>query len=793
MTIIYLGIAWLVGIGIATVADLPVWPWLAAALTGLVLALILRRQPASRLWLFALSALFLGAARYTAAVPHFGPEHVAYFNGQELVLTGLIAAEPQGYDRILNLRLEAESIIEPDGSNRPVEGEVLVATSPFQSIPYGARLRLSGRLETPPEDADFSYREYLAHQGIHSQMNRPQIELLAEGQGSAVYSSILTLKERAKETIQRLLPDPQAALLTGILLGDDNGLPPELDEQFRVTGMSHIIAISGFNIAILTGVLLAASRPIFGHKRSAWFVLAGIALYTILVGADAAVVRAAIMGALFVIAARLLGRPTFAPAGLFAAAIAMTLADPYILWNIGFQLSFAATLGLMLYVGPWSRWAETRFRRFADPETANRLTRTLSEIVLATLAAMLLTLPIIAYHFGQLSLVSPLANLFILPAQPGVMIWGGVATLAGMVAPAVGQLFAWVAWLFLTWTIGLVRLFAGFPLASVPISISPLAIVALFASILGLTWYVRQTPERRSDLLEGLGTNLPRRAILGVIAIVAVLTVAWALSQPDGKLHVSFLDVGQGDATFIQTPTGRQILIDGGALPSVINDHLGRQIPFWDRDIDIIVATHPDVDHVAGLPGVFDGYLVGRLITNGQEAEEQSYQALLTAASENETPIHPATAGEVIAIGDGVQLEILNSSDRRPAAKDRSDNDNSVAIRLLYDDFSLLLTGDAGETAEREMLSEGRPLAALVYQAGHHGSRTSSTAAFLEAVQPQYVIVSAGEDNRFGHPHEEMLQRAADVGAAVLRTDKLGTIEVISDGKVMWWESRIQD
>jgi competence protein ComEC len=791
MTIIYLGIAWLFGIGIAAVAELPLWPWLTAAILSFVSAIILRRQPASRLWLLALSALFLGAARYTAAVPQIGPEHVAYYNGQEVVITGLVAAEPDLHDRILNLRLESESIVLSEGESRPVEGPVLVATSPFRSIPYGARLRLAGRLEAPPEDAGFSYREHLARQGIHSQMNRPQIDVLAEGGGSAIYSRILALKERAKGTIQRLLPDPQAALLTGILLGDDNGLPPELDEQFRATGMTHIIAISGFNIAILTGILLAASRPLFGHKRSAWFVLGGIALYTILVGADAAVVRAAIMGGLFVIAARLLGRPTFAPAGLFAAAIAMTLVDPFILWNVGFQLSFAATLGLMLYVGPWSRWTETRFRRIADPETANKLTRTLSEILLATLAAMLLTLPIMAYHFGQLSLVSPLANLFILPAQPGVMIWGGLATLTGMVVPAVGQLFAWVAWLFLTWTIGLVRFFASLPLASVPISISPLAIVALFAFILGVTWFVRQSSERRSELLERLSYNLPGRAALAGIAIVAILVVAWGLSQPDGKLHVSFLDVGQGDATFIRTPSGRQILIDGGVLPSVINDHLGRQIPFWDRDIDIVVATHPDADHVAALPGVFDRYRVGRLITNGQEAEEQSYRALLAAAAANEVPIHPATAGEVIAIGDGVRLEILNPSSPQPLAPDPlSDNDNSVAIRLLYGDFSLLLTGDAGETSEQEMLSAGRPLASLVYHAGHHGARTSNTAAFVEAVRPKYMVVSAGEGNRFGHPHEEVLQRAADVGAAVLRTDALGTIEVISDGRALWWEAR---
>jgi competence protein ComEC len=410
---------------------------------------------------------------------------------------------------------------------------------------------------------------------------------------------------------------------------------------------------------------------------------------------------------------------------------------------------------------------------------------------------MLFTLPIILFYFGQLSLVSPVANLFVLPAQPGVMIWGGLATLTGLVFPPLGRLLAWVAWLFLSWTIGLVRFFANAPFAAVPISISPAGIVALYALIFGLTWFVRQSPERRSGLMAGFGQKLPQRAAFAGLAIVALLAVAWALSQPDGKLHISFLDVGQGDATLIQTPSGRYILIDGGLYPSVLNDHLGREIPFWNRDIDLVIATHPDEDHVAGLPGVLERYDVGLLLTNGQVAQEESYQALMDIATENAVPIHQAQAGETIELGDGVRLEILNpSSDpsstklSRPATSDQHDNDLSVALRLVYGDFSMLLTGDAGEAAEREMLASGRPLSAIVYKAGHHGARSSSSVSFLGAVLPRYVIVSAGEGNNYGHPHEEVLERAADVGAAVLRTDELGTIEVITDGEQMWWEAR---
>jgi competence protein ComEC len=359
-----------------------------------------------------------------------------------------------------------------------------------------------------------------------------------------------------------------------------------------------------------------------------------------------------------------------------------------------------------------------------------------------------------------------------------------------MVFPALGRILAWAAWPFLTYTISRARFFSSLPMASIPVTLSAAGIVAIYILIFGLTWLGWKGRDGRARVLGRVRGEVVRRIALTLSAIAAVVAVSWATSQPDGKLHVSFLDVGQGDATLIQTPSGRQILIDGGLYPSVLNDHLGREIPFWDRSVDLVIATHPDEDHVAGLPGILERYGVGELITNGQMVDDESFQALLDLATENAIPIHHARVGEAIEFGDGVRLEILNAPDpRSPVPDPQLDNELSVAVRLIYGDFSMLLTGDAGEAAEREMLTLGRPLAALVYKAGHHGARSSSGMEFLKAVNPQYVVISAGEGNNYGHPHEEVLERVAEMGAAVLRTDELGTIEVISDGKQMWWKS----
>jgi competence protein ComEC len=326
--------------------------------------------------------------------------------------------------------------------------------------------------------------------------------------------------------------------------------------------------------------LLALARPWFGPQRSGWIALGGIASYAILVGGEAAVVRAAIMAGTFILAARLLGRPTFAPAGLFTAGLLMTLADPNILWDAGFQLSFAATLGLMLYAEPLARFTEGRLVSLTDAERARRLTRALADVVLATLAASLLTLPLIMATFGQLSLISPLANLLVLPAQPAVMLWGRLATVAGLIAPALGQPLAWVAWLFLTYTIELVAFLGRLPWAAVPVSVPPAAIVALYALTLGVTWLALRRPERAAATAAAIGQRLPERAVLVAGLLVAALAVAAALTRPDGRLHVAFLDVGQGDATLIETPGGRQILIDGGRYPAALSSLVGERLPF---------------------------------------------------------------------------------------------------------------------------------------------------------------------------------------------------------------------
>lgn len=788
MTIIYLTAAWFLGIWLSRALAFEPATWWSATAVALLATLLLHRQPQARLVLACVVALGLGAARYQAALPPIDEHHLASYNERDGVrVTAVVVEEPDVRDQATNLRLRAETIVLDDGRVLTVQGLLLANVPRYPAIAYGTRLQLDGRLETPPENPAFSYRDYLARQGVYSTMSRPRLTVLEEGQGHPFYHTLLAFKERAQATVNRSLPDPHGGVLSAVLLGARGDLPPSLLADFRTTGLSHLIVVSGFHVSLLVASLAAAVTPLLGRRRATWVTLAGLALYTILVGAGPSVQRAAVMGGVYLFAARFLGRPTFAPAALVTAALIMSLWNPLIMWEVGFQLSFSATLGIMLYAERLQQAAWRWLARRSDAETANRISRPFLEILIVSLSAQVLTLPLVAAQFGQISLVALPANLLVLPAQPALLTLGGLATLVGMAWPAAGQLLAWTTWLFIHYTLEVVRALATVSGAAVPVYVSGGGSAALYAAILGATWYLWQGQEARQNLHQGLAGRLTPRLALAGSGLAAALALAWGFSQPDGTLRVTFLDVGQGEAVFIQTPHGRQVLVDGGAYPTVLYEQLGRQMPFWDRQIDLLVATQPDPAYTAALPGLFRRYRVDRLLLDGVPAGLATAEELVAAANVAGVPLHYALAGETILLDEGVRLELLHP-DGRSEVSDR--RDNSIVLRLVYGDFSLLLTGAAGQAVEEWLLQQGRPLRSLVLKAGRSGANQATGEAFLSAVQPRIVVVSAGRDNRRSDLHPDLLQRIAAGGASLLRTDELGAITVISDGRTMWWQAR---
>jgi competence protein ComEC len=792
----YAGIAWLIGIWLGSLLALPLYAWLGLVATVVGTALVtrvaeIRPSYQVRLALVCVAVLALGAVRRVLAEPHFDTTSLATYNDRGWVtLTGVVAGEPDVRDTHVAYKVDALQLDTGTAESEPlaIHGAAQVRGPRYPVYRYGDRVQVSGLLETPPVDEDFSYRDYLARRNVYSYVPHAQIERLESGGGSGWKRTMLAWKDRARATIARILPEPEASLLTGILLGVETGIPRDLMDDFNATGTSHVIAISGFNITIVVGLLMATlGRLVRNRWTAAGIALLGVALYTVLVGADAAVVRAAVMGGVAVIGVAV-QRPGTAHNTLAAAALLMTALNPFTLWDAGFQLSVAATLGLILYAQRFEAGVQGLLARRLSTERAERIVGWTSDAVLLTLAAQITTTPLILWHFGRLSLVTFLTNLLILPVQSLVMLCGGLATLAGLLWEPLGRFLGWAAYLWLTWTIRVVEWTAGFPYASVAVELSDLGLLAVYAIIGGLTWLALADADRRRALWERVQARLPLKLALGGTALVAAVAWLGVLQFPDGRLHVTFLDVGQGDAILIETPGGAQILVDGGPEASALLAGLGRQLPFWDRTLDLVVLTHPDSDHLGGLVPLLERYEVRAVLTRLPASAEAPHDRLVVAwqaavAAEGATVLR-GEAGTRLELSDGVTLEVLHPGPAPVKGTESDTNNNSVVLRLCYQDVAILLPGDIEAEVERALVRSGAPLASTVLKVPHHGSDTSSSVAFLAAVRPQVAVVSVGAKNNFDHPSDEVLGRLA--GSEVFRTDEDGAVSMVSDGYKIW-------
>ena len=266
----------------------------------------------------------------------------------------------------------------------------------------------------------------------------------------------------------------------------------------------------------------------------------------------------------------------------------------------------------------------------------------------------------------------------------------------------------------------------------------------------------------RALLLEATSRLFQRHVVTAALAVMAILVWLAALQLPDGRLHVAFLDVGQGDAILITTPEGRQVLVDGGPNPTRLLQELGSFMPFWDRSLDLVILTHPDEDHMAGLIPLFDRYRVERVLTGAPTLVAEEAQPWREAVEAAGISIVVAQRGMEIKPGRGVRLEVLHPGAELLSGTPSDDNNNSIVLRLVYGQTSALLTGDLEVEGERTLMALGISLAAQVLKVSHHGSGRATTSDFLRAVAPQLAVIQVGANNRFGHPAPEVLKRLSE-------------------------------
>jgi competence protein ComEC len=735
-------------------------------------------------------ALLAGALRFQAmALAAQSPEQVSRFNGSAWVtLEGVVRGYPDERDTYTNLPLAVDSMATPEGIVT-IRGIALVHAPRWPAYDYGDRLRVSGKLEEPPETDSFSYRDYLARRGIYSLIQYPRIVLIRKGEGTWYWKVLYWVRARAAHLIRQQVPEPEGSLMQGIVLGIDAGIPRGLQDDLNATGTSHIVVISGSNITLLAAVLSRSMGRLLGKRRGFWLACAAIFLYVLLAGGDPAAARAAVMGSLY-LTARHVGRRSTAYVALCASGVILTLLNPWALWDAGFQLSFSATLGMILFVPLLERPAERLLSGLHRYPALQSLAGHCADLLTITLAAQFLTTPVVLFWFGRLSVVAPLVNMLVVPVQPAIMAVAGLATGVGLlpILEPVAKVLFWLPWLGLAYTVTAVRWLARLPYSSMQTdrNASLWIVLAYTLILVGLHALVRKWP--RKAMVDGRSADQSPGSALHLPLIAAVVLASLAICQlPDRRLHVTFLDVGQGDAVLITTPQGQQVLVDGGPSPQALTSALGREMPFWDRTLDLVIMTHPDLDHITGLAEVLDRYNVGGWLDNGSDSGSPLLESCKSRLDRAKVPRTQVEAGARLDLAQGIELEFVSPPPAQTADTEPTSNERSLVLRVSWKQVSFLLTGDIGADTEQMLVESAAPLNSTVLKVAHHGSEGSTTREFLRIVDPRFAVLSVGADNRSGHPAQATLQRLSErPDLTVLRTDLQGTVDFSTDGSSLW-------
>jgi competence protein ComEC len=696
-------------------------------------------------------------------------------------LEGVIISSPEiilpgeGWRREKRARflVRVEEITLGDERYQTSGGARVSILDPVEEYRYGDRIRGNFRLRRPRgywNPGAFNYRRYALTRGFQLEgWGREKDEILVLGRdgGNAVLRLVATLRETMRKRIEADFPPKEGGVLRAIVLGDQSGLSEDIRKAFLRSGTYHILVISGFHVGFFAGVLFFFARllrlpPVAGSV----ITVVGVILYTLVAGGGPPVVRAALMTGLYLLAV-IAGRGRDLYNTLALAGFILLVWNPLSLFDAGFQLTFAATGAILVAV---QRWDLSHF---------GRPWRWLLASLIASAAASLGVLPILALHFNRASVTGIVANLVIVPL-------GGLVTAVGMgyslLLLLVQEAFPLLHTLILALTkvaIQAAQVFATLPLASIRLYTPTPLMVVTYAAIVVLL----------------LGPAFRRRSLATVFCFLFLLgQIGWKPLNRGGEFQATFLDVGQGDAIFLELAEGKSILVDGGGTFDDRFD-IGEQVvaPYlwyrWIPRIDVVVLSHPQFDHLAGLKAVLENFSVGEVWESGYPSYDATYVWLQNFVREKQIPLRRIGRGEHIALAPGVAVTALHPP--RPFFIPRKGrpttmaNNNSLVLRIDHQQLRLLLTGDIEGEAEASLLDAGVTLEADLLKVPHHGSRGSSSPSFIREVRPRWAVIQAGERNPFGHPHRETLARYAAQGVQVFRTDRDGAITfALRDGAV---------
>ena len=663
---------------------------------------------------------------------------------------------PEGDYMQFTLRVEKVSVA---GEDPALTGGVLVRWSdPGFALFSGDRVRVAGPLELDISRVNpglSGVEDHYRRRGVHTAIRLRGNDAVERSESGSSFSPSYwasRLRSGLAARLSEAVPQESRPFMLTVWLGDRRRITDETYTKFLESGTAHILAVSGIHLGIVFMTVSYALRVFVPRRRTrACLTMAAVLLFALMAGARVSSVRAAVMIALY-LTAELFDREPDTPTALSLAAILFTLHDPDVVLGPGFQLSFLSIASILVFSGPIR-------------EHLLWMPRVIREAVAVTLAVQILPLPIAVTLFHVMPFAGVLLNLIIVPLLTIVLWLSFLTSLSALVMGPAATLFGHAMHPFITLILWLVNAVSGFGAGHwyIPTP-TPLGIAA-YAAASALLFF-------------SLAAVRNRGPWIGVT--VCALAVAAALWRPmSQEAEITFLDVGHGDAAFIRTPGGSTLLIDAGDRSGFLD--MGKRVvgPYlWSKGVmrlDALLISHPDRDHIGGAAYVLDHFKVGTVFLGPRDSDAPEEQELIEKCRALDIPVKRLAAGDTVVLR-GAELVVLHPPGDWPSSLPR--NENSLTVRLTWPGMTALFPGDVEAAAEAALIDSGS--AAQILKIPHHGSRTSSSQAFIDAVQPGIAIISAGRRGRRSVLDPGVVHRYRESGAAVLRTDVAGGVRITS-------------
>ena len=807
---VYFLIPFLFGIIAGNYASIPLfWLWLSV-LICLIGSVVARSRRRYFFYILLHIAVFAcGMLRLEiASVPSI-PNH---FYDQPVSFTGKTTYQPERgetWEACYALG-KIQPLTDPAQS---VSTKVLIRFNERMPLRYGKKLTLTGVLHQPDtrrNPGGFDYRAYLARQKVSGIISHQGLLNIEEQSGVPPLRWIEALRLRTERIIDNAYIKYRdtatnalhAQMLKGILLGKRGDVPTETLEIFRNSGTFHVLAVSGLHVGLVAMFCFVAFSkfrvPTLPYrippKVVSFLTIVAIIIYACLVGFRPSVFRAAFMATLYLFA-RIIDRDADIYNLLAVAALVLLLINPTQVWDVGFQLSFVAVIAIVYFVPKMQKPIQTLWEipESVEISTLAKYRKTaLKWLVLSylvTFAAQIGTAPLIAYHFYRAYPLGIIVGPFAVGLVSLIVGVGMASVIGGFIFLPLAKILAVANHTIMFIFLKLIGVF-GQEWGIMTIAPPTLGLVAVYiALIFGVTHWRFVYQQWKTASLIGL-------------SVVAIWVWDSGFHEQGRLLEVVTLDVGQGDAAIVRFPDRTTMLIDGGIQRSYYDEKRQKQVdydvgeriiePFLNandiRELDLVVLSHPDLDHGGGLGYILQNYKVKRVIgIADMQLDSQTHRRLRSIVTERGIPYSFPYAGE-IDLTVTTRLNLLHPIDAASTdLMDDNKNADSLVMKLSYGEVDILFTGDIEAEGETRLITSQQDLRSEILKVPHHGSRTSSSAQFIDAVQPRFAIYSLGQRNQFQLPHPEVVDRYKERDCKQLRTDKLGAITVKSDGKRCWF------